>query len=158
MSELTLRPADLGDPQVQALVLAHVTDLRGASPPGTSFALDASGLAEPTVSVWTAWDGDRLAGMGALKELDPRAGELKSMRTHPDHLRRGVAARLLEHLIELARARGYQRLSLETGTGLSFAPALALYRRRGFGDGPPFGDYQASEHNQFLHLELAPPG
>jgi len=92
--------------------------------------------------------------MGALKELDAAAGEIKSMRTDPAYLRRGVAAAMLEHLIAIAQERGYRRLSLETGSGTAFEPALALYRRRGFVDGAPFGDYTKSAFNQFLHLDL----
>jgi putative acetyltransferase len=76
------------------------------------------------------------------------------MRTHPDHLRKGVAAALLEHIIEEARARGLDTLSLETGSGPAFEPALALYRKRGFVDGEAFGGYQRSDFNQFLHLTL----
>jgi len=93
--------------------------------------------------------------MGALKDLGGDAGEVKSMRTHPDFLRRGVAAALLDHIIAVARSRGIVRLSLETGSGPYFEPALALYRRRGFVDGPEFGGYTRSAFNQFLHLTLA---
>jgi putative acetyltransferase len=88
-----------------------------------------------------------------LKDLGDGAGEVKSMRTHPDHLRRGVGAALLEHIIGAAKARGMARLSLETGRGPAFEAALALYRKRGFVDGPPFADYAPSDFNQFLHLE-----
>jgi putative acetyltransferase len=94
--------------------------------------------------------------MVALKTLAPDWGELKSMRTHPDFLRRGVGARLLEHVIGVARARGMRRLSLETGTAAAFEPALALYRRRGFVDGEIFGGYAHSPFNRFMHLALRP--
>jgi putative acetyltransferase len=106
------------------------------------------------VTVWSAWNGDDICGIGALKQLDAHAGEIKSMRTHPDYLRRGVAAALLEHIVKEARARGLRRLSLETGSGPAFEPALALYRRHGFINGAAFSDYQKSDFNQFLHLEL----
>ena len=96
----------------------------------------------------------KIAGIGALKNLECRAGELKSMRTHPEFLRRGVASALLEHIIGAARVRGMKRLSLETGSGLYFEPALSLYRRRGFVDGDEFADYQRTAFNQFLHLIL----
>jgi putative acetyltransferase len=124
------------------------------SPPGHVFALDLSGLTAASVTVWTAWEGGEILGIGALKQLDPRSGEIKSMRTHPNHLRRGVAAALLEHIIDEARARGLCRLSLETGSGPAFEPALTLYRKRGFVDGEPFSDYERSAFNQFLHLRL----
>jgi len=91
---------------------------------------------------------------GALKELGPRAGEIKSMRTADGHLRRGVAAAILEYLVAEARGRGYARLSLETGSGPAFEPALELYRKYGFTEGGAFADYEKSPFNQFLHLDL----
>jgi len=104
--------------------------------------------------VWTAWVGEAIAGIAALKDLGDGTGELKSMRTHPAFLRRGVASALLEHVIAVARSRGLRRLSLETGSGPAFAPGLTLYRRRGFVDGEAFAQYQRSPFNQFLHLSL----
>jgi putative acetyltransferase len=124
------------------------------SPPGSVFALDLSGLRAPGVTVWTAWLSHTIAGIAALKELEPRVGELKSMRTHPDFLRCGVATALLEHIIGVARSRGMVRLSLETGSGPAFDAALALYRRYGFAEGDAFAQYRRSEFNQFLHLSL----
>jgi len=149
-----IRAADFDDPQVRALLRLHLEGMHASSPPGSVYALDLSGLAVPGVTVWTAWSGDALAGMAALKDLGDRRGELKSMRTHPAFLRRGVAAALLEHAISEARARGMLRVSLETGSGPPFAAALALYERRGFRYGEPFGDYVPTEFNQFMHLDL----
>ena len=151
---LTIREAELSDAAVRALLALHLAGMHASSPPGHVFALDLSGLRTPDVTVWTAWAGAALAGIGALKRLGRGTGEVKSMRTHPDHLRRGVGAALLEHIIAAARAEGLARLSLETGSGPAFAPALALYRRRGFVDGAAFGDYERSDFNQFLHLAL----
>jgi putative acetyltransferase len=147
-------PGDFEDAQVRALLRLHLEGMHAASPPGTVYALDLSGLRVPEISFFAAWDGPALVGIGALKRLGAAHGEVKSMRTHPEHLRRGVAARMLEHLLALARARGYRRISLETGTGPEFAAADALYRRYGFANGERFGDYAASGFNQFLHLEL----
>jgi putative acetyltransferase len=124
------------------------------SPPGSVFALDLSGLQRPEVTVWSAWDGAAILGVGALRALGGGAGEIKSMRTHPDHLRRGIAARLLAHILDQARRRGLRRLSLETGRGPAFEPALALYRRTGFVDGAAFADYRPNAFSQFLHLDL----
>jgi putative acetyltransferase len=124
------------------------------TPAGHVFALDLSGLQAANVTVWSAWDGNAIAGIGALKELGDGGGEVKSMRTHPAHLRKGVGAALLEHIIAAARARGLRQLSLETGSGAAFEPALALYRKRGFKDGEAFGDYVRSAFNQFLHMDL----
>ena len=106
------------------------------------------------MSVWTAWGDEELMGIGALKQLSPSAGEIKSMRTDARHLRKGVGVALLDHIIAEAQQRGYRRLSLETGSGPEFDAALSLYRKRGFRNGEPFGGYVASHFNQFLHLEL----
>jgi putative acetyltransferase len=128
--------------------------MHASSPPGAVFALDLAGLRAPEMSFYVAWEGERVVGMGALRELDPASGEIKSMRTHGSHLRKGVGARVLEHLLGVARSRGYRRVSLETGSGSAFEPALALYRRFGFVNGERFGDYAGGEFNQFMHLEL----
>lgn len=149
-----IRPDDLTGEQTRALLALHLAGMHASSPAGSVFALDLSGLTVPEVTVWGVWDGDMLTGVGALKALGDGSAELKSMRTHPDHLRRGVAAALLDHIIAEAKRRGITRLSLETGSGAAFDPALALYRRRGFSNGEAFGDYTPSAFNQFLHLSL----
>ncbi len=156
-----IRHDDLSGEATRALLRLHLQGMRANSPPGAVFALDLSGLGAPQVTVWSAWAGSAVVGIGALKDLGDGAGELKSMRTHPDFLRRGVGGAILEHIIGAARQRGLERLSLETGSGPAFEPALSLYRRRGFSSGEAFGGYQRSEFNQFLHLALereAPPG
>ncbi len=149
-----IRSEDLTGVQARDLVRLHLEGMHGHSPPGSVFAIDVSGLTAPEVSVWSAWHADKIAGIGALKNLGSGSGELKSMRTHPDFLRRGVASTLLEHIIDVARVQGMTRLSLETGSGPYFEPALTLYRRRGFVKGAEFADYKRSAFNQFLHLTL----
>lgn len=149
-----IRQDDLSGAQVRALLALHLSGMHANSPPGQVSALDLSGLKVPEVTVWSVWDRSQLAGIGALKALGDGSGEIKSMRTDPNCLRRGVAAALLRHIVAEARQRGYNRLSLETGSGTSFEPALALYRKHGFSDGEAFGDYTRSDFNQFLHLEL----
>jgi len=149
-----VREDDLEGEAVRALLVLHLSGMHANSPPGHVFALDLSGLQAPNVTVWSVWSQGDLAGVGALKALEDGSGELKSMRTAPQHLRRGVAAALLEHIIADARRRGFSRLSLETGSGPAFEPALALYRKRGFVDGEAFADYARSAFNQFLHLTL----
>jgi len=151
---LEIRPDDLSHRQVRDLLTAHLAGMRQNSPPDSVHALDLSGLQTPDVSVWTAWDGDQLMGIGALKQLSAEAGEIKSMRTDPRHLRKGVGLAILNHIIAEAVERGYRRLSLETGSGAGFEAALHLYRKRGFEKGEPFGGYRPSAFNQFLHLEL----
>ena len=150
----TIVADDLSSIAVRELLGLHLQGMHAHSPPGSIFALDYSGLTAPNVTVWTIWSETKLAGIGALKDLGDRHGELKSMRTHPEFIRRGVAAALLEHIIRIAKDQKMRRLSLETGSGDYFEPALALYRRRGFVDGEAFADYSRSEFNQFLHLDL----
>lgn len=151
---IEIREDDLAGDAVQSLLRLHLAGMHASSPPGSVFALDLSGLREPEVTVWSAWRGDSLAGIGALKELGDGTAEVKSMRTHPGHLRQGVAAAVLQHIVLEARGRGLSRLCLETGSGPMFEPALSLYTSRGFVTGPTFGDYVASPFNQFLHLPL----
>lgn len=129
-----------------------------SSPAGSVFAFDTSELQASEVTVFSAWDGDQLMGIGALKRLPDGVGEVKSMRTHPAHLRRGVAAALLENIISLAAAECMRTLSLETGRGPAFDAALTLYRNRGFVDGNAFADYRPNPFSQFLHLDLASGG
>ncbi|MEH6716372.1 GNAT family N-acetyltransferase [Parasphingorhabdus flavimaris] len=151
---MEIRLDDLSGRQVQDLLAAHLAGMQENSPPESVYALDLSGLLAPDVSVWTAWDSEELMGIGALKQLSSSTGEIKSMRTDPRHLRKGVGLALLDHVIALARERGYRRLSLETGSGAEFEPALTLYRKRGFANGEPFGDYKPTDFNQFLHLDM----
>ena len=145
---------DLTGEQTRDLLRRHLSGMHASSPPGHSFALDLSGLQTPDITVWSAWVDGRIAAIGALKALPGRAGEVKSMRTHPDFLRKGAGGAVLETIISEAKARGYSRLSLETGSGEDFEPALALYRWRGFVNGDAFADYVPSDFNQFLHLAL----
>lgn len=151
---MKITSGNLNDKRVLDLLGVHLAQMHASSPPGTAYALDLSSLSRPDISLFTAWDGEALLGMGALRDLDTVAGEIKSMRTDAAHLRKGVAAALLEHILDVARQRGYRRLSLETGSGGPFEPALALYQKYGFVIGDVFGDYRPSPFNQFLHLDL----
>jgi putative acetyltransferase len=151
---LKIREDDLSGEPSRELLRLHLTGMHANSPPGHVFALDLSGIKAPNVIIWSAWSRGRIAGIGALKDLGDGTGEVKSMRTHPSFLRQGVGAALLEQIIAAARVRGMSRLSLETGSGPAFEPALALYRKRGFVDGEAFADYVRSHFNQFLHLAL----
>lgn len=145
---------DLTHPDVVALIELHLRAAFENSPPGSVFALDLSGLRDPAVTLWSAWDGEALLGMGALKQLDPGHGELKSMRTAPAHLRKGVAAAMLDHLIAEGRRRGYSRLSLETGSNPPFAPARAMYERAGFTPCGPFAEYSDEAFSRYYTLTL----
>ena len=131
-----------------------MADMRRWSPPGSVHALDLARLRAPQITFWTVWDGADLMGCGALKQLDARHGEIKSMRTAERHRRRGVAARMLTHIIEEARSRFYSRLSLETGSMAAFAPARELYASYGFALCPPFGDYKPDVNSVCMTMEL----
>ncbi len=145
---------DLTDPRVRELLELHLERMHEHSPPGSVFALDLDALRHPAVTFWTAREGDDLMGCGALKELDPEHGEVKSMRTADDHVRRGVASGILDVIIGTARARGYRHLSLETGSGRAFEPSHALYRRTGFVERGPFGTYTDVEFSRYFTLDL----
>ena len=145
---------DLTGPEIRALLETHFAGMLASSPPGSCHFLDFDGLNAPDVTFWSIWDGDSLAGCGALKELAAEHGEIKSMRTHADHLRKGVAARMLEHIIATAKQRGYRRLSLETGSTPDFDAAHALYLRYGFEYCPPFGGYVEDPFSRYMTLAL----
>jgi putative acetyltransferase len=145
---------DLSGHAIRALLEVHFAGMLANSPVGSCHFLDFEGLKGPGVTFWSIWDGESLAGMGALKQHDATLGEIKSMRTHAVHLRKGVAAVMLRHIISEARARGLSRLSLETGSGAAFEPAIALYHAHGFVDCEPFADYRHDPFSRFMTLEL----
>ncbi len=149
-----IRVDDLSGAATQALLGLHLGEMQENSPVGSVNALDLAGLKASNVTFWSAWEGEALAGFCGLKVLTAADGELKSMRTAPTHLRRGVAALLLDHVIAEARKRGMEHLSLETGSGPTFEAAIALYKKRGFRNGPAFSDYAGTDFNRFLHLDL----
>ena len=146
----------LTHPAVLDLIREHLGSMRGSSPPESVHALDIDELRGEGVTFWTAWEGPELLGCGALKELDGRHGEIKSMRTATRHLRKGVATALLEHIIHVARARGYERVSLETGSGGPFDAALRFYERHGFHYCEPFADYVPDPFSRFMTRTLSP--
>ncbi|MDR6885024.1 putative acetyltransferase [Bacillus sp. 3255] len=154
MANLTIKLDDLSGPEVAALINEHLQNMSALSPPESMHALNLDGLKRPDVTFWSAWEQDELAGCGALKELNREHGELKSMRTAANHLRKGVARRVLEHIMEEAKRRGYQRLSLETGSMEEFQPAIKLYASFGFQECGPFADYEEDPNSVFMTKEL----
>lgn len=142
---MDVREGGLDHPQVVALLQLHLDSMHAHSPPDSVHALDTSRLQQPDIRFWTAWDGAQLLGCAALREIDAAHGEIKSMRTDPEHLRRGTGAALLRHILQVARERGYTRLSLETGTGPAFEAAHGLYRQFGFTDCAPLAGYPAAD-------------
>jgi putative acetyltransferase len=145
---------DLSRDEVQALLREHLDNMHEISPPGSVHALDLTSLRGPDITFWTIWDGSVLLGCGALKELSPTHGEVKSMRTPKALRRRGAGRAILTHIVAESRARGYRRLSLETGSQAAFAPAHRLYESFGFAPCGPFGDYDADPNSRFMSLEL----
>jgi putative acetyltransferase len=152
--DMELRKDDLSGEAIRALLRQHLASAAEHSPPESVHALDIEGLRRPDVSFWSCWEGDELLGCCALREIDTGHGELKSMRTADAHQGRGVGARMLAHLLQEARARGYRQLSLETGSAPAFAPARRLYERHGFEYCAPFGDYVADDWSRFMSLRL----
>ncbi len=151
---MDIRIDDLSGAAIRELLALHLGSMTLHSPPESIHALDLDGLRDPSVTFWSVWDGDALLGCGALKELDATHGEIKSMRTAPAHLRKGVARFVLDHAIAEARRRGYTRLSLETGTAAAFEPARRLYARSGFVPCGPFGAYVEDPYSTFMTKTL----
>lgn len=146
---------DITRPAVIALLQEHLDHMHQLSPPEQVFALDVGKLQVPEISFWTAWADGQLMGCGALRELTPQHGEIKSMRTPAARRGRGAGRALLAHILDVARQRGYERLSLETGSHPAFGPAHALYRSVGFEPCGPFGSYRDDPHSVFMTLRLA---
>ncbi len=154
VSGFTLREGDAGDPAIVALIAFHLEQAQLNFPAGFAYALKPDALLDPEISLFSLWEGDLLAGIGALRSLLTDHAEIKTMRTAPAFLGRGVGRAILNRLIEAARGRGIRRLSLETGTSPPFAAAHALYESAGFVDCAAFGGYRPSSHNRFMTLTL----
>lgn len=152
--EFLIREDDLEGPEIAALLRAHLDHAARHSPPESIHALDLDRLRTPEITFWSVWLGETLVGCGALKELAPDHGEIKSMHTAATHRGKGVAACLLERILEGAKVRCYRRVSLETGTMEGFAAARALYHRYGFRVCPPFAQYREDPNSVCMTLEL----
>ena len=146
---------DLSRPEIHALLEEHLANMYELSPPEQVFALDLKKLRADDITFWSVWQDGELVGCGALKELTPAHGEIKSMRTPAAARSRGAGRALLAHIIAVAQQRGYTRLSLETGTHPAFEPAHKLYRSKGFVMSGPFRSYQPNEHSVFMELQLS---
>lgn len=151
---MNIETDDLTRPEIHALLNEHLRNMYELSPPESVHALDLEKLRQPGITFWSAWEGPVLLGCGALKELERDHGEVKSMRTPAALRRRGAGRALLAHIIEVARARSYQRLSLETGSQDAFVPAQRLYEAFGFVRCGPFGDYREDPNSVFMTLRL----
>jgi putative acetyltransferase len=145
---------DLSRPAIAELLKEHLASMFEYSPPESVHALPIEGLRSRDITFWSVWENGELLGCGALKELDPRQGEIKSMRTASAHLRKGVARAVVHHIIGEAKRRGYRRLSLETGAMAAFEPARGLYAACGFTYCEPFGDYVNDPNSVFMTMAL----
>lgn len=152
---MLVRIDDLSGPEVRELLEEHLRHMYEITPAKSVHALDLSGLRKPDISFWTVWEGSELLGCGALRELDPTHGEIKSMRTARRHWRKGVGRVMLTHIVSEARVRGYTRLSLETGAMQAFTPAHRLYEGFGFVPCGPFGQYPDDPNSRFFTLTLS---
>ncbi|HEY2344759.1 MAG TPA: GNAT family N-acetyltransferase [Xanthomonadaceae bacterium] len=151
---MEIREGGLDHPDVVVLLRAHLGEFAQLSPPESMHALGFDALRDRDVAFWSAWEDGALLGFGALKHLDPAHAEIKSMRTARAHLRKGVAAALLQRILDEATRRGYRRLSLETGSAREFAPAHRLYERFGFATCGPFAGYVEDTHSVFMTREM----
>jgi len=149
-----IRVDDLTGSDIRALIAEHLRGVSLLSPPESVHALGLEALRQPDITFWSVWRGGELLGCGALKQLDERHGEIKSMRTHARHLREGVAANLMRHILAEAARRRYRRLSLETGSMQAFEPARRLYAGFGFEPCAPFADYIEDPNSVFMTREL----
>lgn len=147
---------DLTDPAIHALLDEHLQSMYALSPAESVHALDLDKLRTPAITFWSVWEGALLLGCGALKELDPGHGEIKSMRTPAALRRRGAGRAILAHIIDVARQRGYRLLSLETGIAAAFLPAQSLYASFGFTHCGAFGDYREDPNSVFMELRMQP--
>ncbi|WOJ94504.1 GNAT family N-acetyltransferase [Congregibacter variabilis] len=152
---MEIRLDDLSDPRIEAFLEEHLEDMRSVSPPESKHALDLAGLKSPQVSFWSMWDEQVLVACGALKYLDDAHAEVKSMRVSTARRGQGLASQLLSHMLEEAVSRGYQRVSLETGSMEFFEPARVLYKSFGFRYCAPFANYTEDPHSVFMSLDLS---
>ena len=151
---MIISPGNLDDPRIVSLLRCHFDKCHEVTPPGSAHVFDVSRLKSHDVDFFAAWEGETLLGVGAVKYLDPLHGEVKSMHTSEAARRRGVGGAILSHIIATARTKGVERLSLETGSFGYFEAARTLYRKHGFVDCEPFGDYRPDSNSSFLTLDL----
>lgn len=151
---MEIKKDDLTSIEIKQLLEDHLQSMTLHSPPESIHALDLDGLRQPEVTFWSVWEDEELLGCGAIKELAPDHGEVKSMKTSSDHIRKGVGRLMLDYIVAEARNRGYKQLSLETGSMDAFLPARLMYEKAGFYYCEPFGDYAVDPNSVFMTLKL----
>lgn len=152
---MQIRIDDLEGGDVLLLLEEHLADMYAVSPPESVHALDVVALKDPAITFFSAWQGEQLQGCVAIKELDHKHAEIKSMRTTASARNKGVASGLLQHTLDVCNQRGYERVSLETGSMDYFLPARRLYEKFGFSYCDPFANYQPDPLSAFMTLELS---
>jgi putative acetyltransferase len=152
--EIKIKVDDLSGSEIAKFLEEHIEEMKSVSPPESKHALDLEGLRKPEITFWTVWNGDRLIGCGAMKELDAEHAEIKSMRTSASCRGKGVASMLLQHILDEAKLRGYRCISLETGSMPFFEPARNLYAKYGFENCAPFSTYREDRNSVFLSKKL----
>jgi len=153
-TQIEIRVDDLRGPEIAALLETHLDHMRSISPPDSVHALDLEALRNPEITFWTMWRHGKLIGCGALREIDPEHAEIKSMHTPAANRGQGLGRRMVRHILNVARERGYKRLSLETGATEDFIAARSLYASFGFVTCPPFADYNLDDFSTCMTLEL----
>ncbi|QRV22936.1 GNAT family N-acetyltransferase [Marinomonas foliarum] len=151
---MDIRIDDLSGPEVKQILTEHLEDMFATSPPECVFALDLDGLKKPNITFWTVWEDSQLLGCGALKSHDDTHGEIKSMRTTLAARNKGVASTLLHHILDTAKQKGLNIISLETGSQDFFKPARKLYAKHGFIECGPFSDYKLDPHSVFMTRKI----
>lgn len=154
LSGLNTRIDDLSDPRVIDFLEDHLRHMVAVTPPGCVHALDVDALRKPEITFWTVWEKQSVICCGALKKIDAAHAELKSMRTATTHARKGIASGLLRHILAEARKRGFERVSLETGSYEAFFAARRLYEKYGFKYCEPFSDYPKNATSVFMTIQL----
>jgi len=154
MPDFTIKRDDLTSPEIAELLADHLREMNQHSPPESVHALDRDKLRQPEITFWSIWNQGELVGCGALKELDEKHAEIKSMRTEPKYRGQGAGKLMLRRILDEAKKRGYERLSLETGSMAAFEPARRLYASHGFIECGPFADYILDPNSVFMTIEI----
>jgi putative acetyltransferase len=145
---------DLTEVEVVALLAFHLEEMHRLSPPCKVHAMPVERLRQRDVTFYSAWDGQALAAVGALRELEEGRGELKSMRAAPRYRGKGAGEAILLHLLAEARRRGYRWIGLETGRPEAYRPAQNLYRKHGFAECEDFGDYAGDDFSVCMSRQV----
>lgn len=153
-NQMDIRIDNLEGEEIAKFLQQHIEDMKATSPPESIHALDLEELRVPEITFWTVYSGGELVACGALKELDPHHGEVKSMRVLTSARGSGIGSKLVDHIVEVARNRRYRALKLETGSMAFFEPARSLYLKHGFTYCGPFGSYKEDPNSVFMTLPL----